>query len=259
MAREIVKAHSGSNVGDLKYSYLPENEFQQIHGSGWVRAKGQSIVGSKLHSLTGATHVAEGRGPVIRGIVDIDPINFLPSDVNIANDTIFLPNHEFNTGMKVDFSTTGSIVGGLSVRTTANKQLENVYNRWFVIVVDENNIKIASTFANAHNGVAVNLTSQGTGIHTIHQRQDPDERYSMVDGTISNEVGSWQDDKTRTSTITSYFGQGDGGGQLYYAFYSNQDGLVNRSPRTEVIPNEGGRETRMMNISAYLYVKINEA
>lgn len=263
MARTLVNSvtitqGTTSQVGDFKYSYLPEDQFIEIHGSGWARAKGQDIIGSKLHELIGATHLAEGRGPVIRGIVDVEDKQFLPTDVNVANDTIFIPDHGYNTGMKVEFSSTGGIVGGLSTRNFANKNLENVYNRWFVIKVDDNNIKIASTFNNAHSNIAVNLTSQGSGVHTLHQRIDPSDRYNINNGSVDNNAGSWQDESQRPQTITSYLGQGDGGGQLYYAFYSNQDGLVNQNPRTEVIGNESQRETRMANISAYLYVKINE-
>lgn len=40
--------------------------------------------------------------------------------------------------------------------------------------------------------------------------------------------------------ITSYYGFGDGGGQYYYAFYSNMDGVVNGyGSRTETVPSSG--------------------
>lgn len=244
-------------IGDLKYSYLPDAKFEQLHGSGWVRAKGQNIVGSKLHELVGATHLAEGRGPVIRGIVDIDPIEFNPADVDITNDIIFVPNHGYNTGMKIKFTTTGGIMGGINANTANNEGLSNLY---FVIVVDANNIKVATSFADAHSDVAVNITSQGSGVHTLLQRQDPDERYNTSDGSSENEVGAWQDDQYRrhrhshqTVQHNSFiYGQPTGAQQGTF-----NGGTAGDPAFLSYTSIEGGSETRMTNIAAYLYVKIN--
>ena len=77
--------------------------------------------------------------------------------VSVADDTLTFVSHRFITGQRITYSTTGTAIGGLVISTA-----------YFVIKNDQNTIKLASTFANANNNVAINLTALGTGTtHTL--------------------------------------------------------------------------------------------
>ena len=79
------------------------------------------------------------------------------SVVSVADDTLTFLSHRFITGQRVTYSTTGTAIGGLVISTA-----------YFVIKNDQNTIKLASTFANANNNVAIDLTALGTGTtHTL--------------------------------------------------------------------------------------------
>lgn len=82
--------------------------------------------------------------------------SYVPGDVNAGADTITVTGHVFKTGHFVQLSTDNSNPGGTGG--------DFVY---YVIVVDANTIKLATTWANANAGTAINLTSGGAGNHTI--------------------------------------------------------------------------------------------
>ena len=72
--------------------------------------------------------------------------------VSTANDTITVVGHRFLTGQRVSYTTSGGSIGGLSSGTN-----------YFIIKVSLNEIKLASSLANANNNIALNLSSVGTG------------------------------------------------------------------------------------------------
>jgi hypothetical protein len=72
--------------------------------------------------------------------------------VSTANDTITVVGHRFLTGQRVSYTTSGGSIGGLSSGTN-----------YFIIKVSLNEIKLASSLANANNNIAINLSSVGTG------------------------------------------------------------------------------------------------
>lgn len=80
------------------------------------------------------------------------------SVVSVANDTITLTGHTYGTGNAVTYSNGGGTsIGGL---TTATK--------YYIIKVDANTIKLATSSANATAGTAINLTGLGVGTsHTL--------------------------------------------------------------------------------------------
>jgi hypothetical protein len=94
---------------------------------------------------------------------DVTVKTFAPSDVDYTtNDTITITGHGLNTGRIVRITSTGTMPGGL---VSGADQ--------YVIYVDANTIKLASSYANAYNGTARNLvTTQGTGTHSLEPR-DP--------------------------------------------------------------------------------------
>jgi hypothetical protein len=91
--------------------------------------------------------------------------DFAPSAVNTGTDVINIPAHGYQTGALVTPTSTGTIPAGIpgvpfpSIDSGAYA---------YVIRVDADNIKLATTLANALANVAVDITSQGTGTHTLH-------------------------------------------------------------------------------------------
>jgi hypothetical protein len=84
----------------------------------------------------------------------INPSSFASGDVNIANDTIAINNHGYYNGQKVIYTTSSTGIGGL--------ENNGIY---FVIVYDENNIRLASSYYNATSVIPtyINLTSASSG------------------------------------------------------------------------------------------------
>jgi flagellin-like hook-associated protein FlgL len=77
-------------------------------------------------------------------------------DIDIVSDTITLNNHEFSTGDTVQLTTTGTLPAPLLTATN-----------YFVIEIDANTIQLASSFINAGSGTQIDLTTIGSGDHTI--------------------------------------------------------------------------------------------
>jgi hypothetical protein len=88
------------------------------------------------------------------------------ASINTGSDQITVAT-SYQTGDEITIRTTGTIPGGL----TANSNL-------FVIRVSSTVIKLATSSANATNGIAINITSQGTGTHTLVSKQAISAFYS---------------------------------------------------------------------------------
>lgn len=73
------------------------------------------------------------------------------SEVDITANTLAIPSHGYSTGLKVRLTTTGTLPGGLATATD-----------YFVIVVDDNTIKLATSLVNAEAGTAIDITTQGS-------------------------------------------------------------------------------------------------
>ena len=63
--------------------------------------------------------------------------------------------HGFKTGLAVQLTTTTTLPAGLSLATT-----------YYVIVLDADTFKLATSLVNANAGTAIDITSTGTGTHT---------------------------------------------------------------------------------------------
>lgn len=82
---------------------------------------------------------------------------FVDADVSVANDTITEAAHGFKTGLKGQLTTSGVLPAGLALATD-----------YFVIVVDADTFKLATSLVNAQAGTAVNITAAaGGGTHTF--------------------------------------------------------------------------------------------
>lgn len=105
-----------------------------------------ALVSCAITGTAGDVQVAEAQAPLAGGI---------DSDVDVTDDTITLTGHAFVTGLRVAASSTGTLPAPLAA------------TNYFVIVVDENTIQLASTLANATAGTAIGLTDQGSSGATI--------------------------------------------------------------------------------------------
>jgi len=237
-------------LGDIKHSILELAPFQSLHGTGWVLMDGSDITGSALAALTGKTKLPDARGASLKMKIDIAPIEFVPADVNAGADTITLVGHPYRTGMKAEFSTTGTIPGGLFTRTQNGPVITSIINQYYIIVINDNTIKVATTFANAIAGTAVDITAAGAGTHTIYQGHDVGDRYDQHTGALSNDTGSWQDDSIRRHShdyASDSSSNWSGGG--------NVANFV-QSPTSQT-SYTGSRQTTTQNVSCNMFIKIN--
>jgi hypothetical protein len=81
---------------------------------------------------------------------------FVDADVSALNNTVTKASHGFTTGVKIALTTNGVLPAGLSATT------------YWLIVVDANTFKFATSLANALAGTAVDITAAaGGGTHTV--------------------------------------------------------------------------------------------
>ena len=78
------------------------------------------------------------------------------SDISAAADTFTLTNHGLVTGLKGQFTTSGGLPTNISLATD-----------YFIIRVDANVFKVATSLANALAGTNVDLGTAGTGNQTF--------------------------------------------------------------------------------------------
>lgn len=84
-------------------------------------------------------------------------LNFATTDVNTTTDVITLSaTTQFPTGTSIRFTTTSALPAPLVAGTI-----------YYAINTGSTTIKLATTPTNAQLGVAIDLTTQGTGVHTI--------------------------------------------------------------------------------------------
>jgi hypothetical protein len=89
--------------------------------------------------------------------------SFLPAAVNTGTDTINIPGHGFVTGAKAYLISSGA----LPAHTLPPLSLIDFRRVYYVIRLDDNNIRLANSQANALAGTPIDFTDQGTGTHQI--------------------------------------------------------------------------------------------
>jgi len=124
---------------------------------------------------------------------------FVDADIIALDDTITEAAHGLQTGDVVQFSTTTTLPTPLAAATD-----------YFVIRVSSSLIKIASSAANAENGIALDLADDGSGTHTLTSQEvakraldvhvgnaiDVDLDYT-TDSITAHQGGTW------TATVTA--------------------------------------------------------
>ncbi len=94
------------------------------------------------------------------------------SAVNVTTNTFTIVNHGFQNGDEVQVNT----VGG-----TLPYPLNN-YDTYFVILVDSDNFKLASSYMNMINNVAIDITAPGTGVNQVRSYIPSQQYFSTWKG-----------------------------------------------------------------------------
>ena len=153
--------------GDAQNSEIVR-KLQAPHNSGWIALRIMDTEGGKTYmcrtKLVGrqyggsAGRIGESICYEFRwGLQRGHNIGISPSDVDTTTDEIVVTD-TLTRFAKVNFSFSGNSIGGLYN-----------YLTYYIIVVDGNHIKLASTLSNAQNGIAIDLTSQGSGTITMSE------------------------------------------------------------------------------------------
>jgi hypothetical protein len=92
------------------------------------------------------------------------------NQLNLADNQISIPAHGFSAGELVQYDSVGqTVVGGLVSG-----------NPYYIIAIDGDNIKLATTLENSVANIAVDLTSVGVGVHRILSlSKSPDGTYTV--------------------------------------------------------------------------------
>lgn len=110
--------------------------------------------------------------------------DFIDGDVTVGSDTLNISSHSFTDLQRVQASTTGTLPAGLSTSTD-----------YYIIYVDSDNVKLASSIANAVADTAVDITAAaGGGTHTLTSE------YNLV---VVDANGSEKIDQLDNFSITS--------------------------------------------------------
>jgi len=99
---------------------------------------------------------------------------FTSSDVALS--VITIAAHGYKLGLKVRFTTTGTLPSGLSLATD-----------YFLTDLTENSLLVSTSYANALAGNYVTLADGGSGTHTISIQTSTPVNI-MLEGTIDNEI-----------------------------------------------------------------------
>lgn len=115
-------------------------------------------------------------------------VTFVDGDVNVANNTVTDTAHGLVTGDKIALTTGGVLPAGLSA------------TNYFIIRVDANTYKFATTLVNAQAGTAVDITAAaGGGTHTV----TPAALSGSIKLQMSYDGTNWADVPSSTIAISA--------------------------------------------------------
>lgn len=123
--------------------------------------------------------------------VDVDTPavkTFAAAAIDIATDSATITAHGYTTGLKGQISNPGTLPTGISGSTD-----------YFIIVVDANTVKFASSLANALVPTAVDITNVGVGTNTFTPTAISGASVKLQK---SNDGSNWADEGSAT-TITA--------------------------------------------------------
>lgn len=151
-----------------------------------------AVVQSRFGAGDGSTtfNLPDLRGMFVRGATNVPRKNFVPDDVFWANgDYLAIPAHGLNrTGFPIRFDTSP---GGVLPSPLVYGEI------YYAIVLDADQIKVATSAANALAGTAIDLTSGGTGTLILIPTPDTDASWRLAGapgGASGDAVGTVEDD-----------------------------------------------------------------
>jgi hypothetical protein len=158
------------------------------------------------------------------GQVTFDVAGSAPQ-IDTSGDTVTDVNHGYSTGQHVQVSTSGSLAGGLSANTD-----------YYIIAQDSDHIKFAISATDAQNGIAVDLTSSGSGALTV-TTYDPD--VNAASDTIGlGSHGLATGDRVRVSSDGTLAG-GLSANTDYYAIVTDADHIKLTASRQDALKGQG--------------------
>lgn len=171
IADNIVFASSGARIKREGFQYLDSDipEIVAISSSGTTRTiifkdpinttSNDILVAGEAIAIT-ADSYSDFEGDFdIATVTDYVPSTdaFVDGDVDVADDEITLTAHSYYTGLVGQLTTTGALPAGLALTTD-----------YYIIVIDEDTVSLASSLEDAIAGIAVDITAAaGTGTHTF--------------------------------------------------------------------------------------------
>jgi microcystin-dependent protein len=197
-----------------------------------------NVIGTKFGQGDGSTtfKLPDYRGFFLRGAAPTLNATFLPAAVNTTSAQITVTGHGLqHSGVPIQFSSTTTLPSPLAATTT-----------YYAIIIDDNTIKVATSHGNALAGIAIALTTTGSGTHTIVQWIDPDasSRYAQdVGGSNGNTTGTIEDDAFKSHTHTSQVPAGGLGSGSTGGTTSGSTGAT------------GGNETRPLNSTVGYFIR----
>jgi hypothetical protein len=197
------------------YEYSIESDFQQVKGD--IEKITAKITLDEEHTLVSGDVIdLEVKSNQSVGIgtstfinlkynssydrIIVNPTQFLPSSVDIAEDLINVPNHKFNTGDKVFYSSTGATISGLST------------GDYYVFKLNNNKIQLAETYSDLYKSPPqiISFNSVGGTNHTlgfinpkIEVIRNNDLVFSLSDPSLINYKLKLYNDKSFTEEFVS--------------------------------------------------------
>lgn len=147
-------AASVAALVETAFDALVANPFVTDDGA----ANGTMLVTCTLHGNTtnAQRHNANDSGNGSMGVSTTTP--GVASEIDVTANSVSIPTHGLSEGLKVTLTTTGTLPAGLATATP-----------YYLIIVDDDNVKFASSLANALAGTAVDITTEGSsaGVNTV--------------------------------------------------------------------------------------------
>lgn len=127
-----------------------------------------------------------GRFPIGLGATSNMLLPVEAANVNTGTDAFTIPNSNFpQQGQPVTLTTSNTLPAGLSLATT-----------YYIIRVDSTHVKFATSQANANAATAIDLTTAGTGIHTI--------TYALTGRQIIAEIGGEENHSQALTEVAAH-------------------------------------------------------
>ena len=203
------------NVGSVLYQRIVETNVTNVTKFAYIFPAVYELVTSLSKTaeilVPGAGAVGNALVSASEEVVAIVGDNYKTfngsSAVNLTNNTITISSHGYTTGDVVIYDRSGgTIVTGLTN-----------YNAYYVIVVNSNTIKLATSATNATAGTAVDLTIVGSGTQRLYEPLTdagngyyaaPTIEFTSVDGTGASARAVLSDDGTLSHVVIVDGGSG---------------------------------------------------